>query len=243
MAADPAEHHGDYDDYAAEYRILAERRDRAGVDGDPMGILPRLLEFLGDISGQRVLDAGCGDGYLARFLAAREALVTGIDISPRLIASARGLERAEEIDYRVADLSRPQPDLAASFDAVASYLVLNDVRDYRGFIATIGAVLRPGGRMVVALNNPYGAVIRKHVADYFASGTADPYRAFWKAGIKAYFYHRTLEEYVEEFAAAGLSVTRLADLPTMASGQEPDTILPAGFRFPRFMLLALVKAG
>jgi len=107
----------------------------------------------------------------------------------------------------------------------------------------LGAVLRPGGRMVVALNNPYGAVIRKHVADYFASGTADPYRAFWKAGIKAYFYHRTLEEYVEEFAAAGLSVTRLTDLPAMASGQEPDTILPAGFRFPRFMLLALVKAG
>jgi hypothetical protein len=29
----------------------------------------------------------------------------------------------------------------------------------------------------------------------------------------------------------------------MASEQEPDTILPAGFRFPRFMLLALVKAG
>ncbi len=38
-------------------------------------------------------------------------------------------------------------------------------------------------------------------------------------------------------------MTRLADLPAMASGQEPDTILPAGFRFPRFMLLALVKAG
>jgi hypothetical protein len=59
----------------------------------------------------------------------------------------------------------------------------------------------------------------------------------------AYFYHRTLEEYVEEFAAAGLAVTRLADLSAMASVQEPDTILPAGFRFPRFMLLALVKAG
>jgi len=243
MTADPADWHGDYDDYAAEYRALAERRDRAGVDGDPMGILPRLLDFLGDVGGRRVLDAGCGDGYLARFLAARGALVTGIDISPRLIASARGLERAGEIDYRVADLSLPQPGLAASFDAVASYLALNDVRDYRGFIATVGAVLKPGGRMVVALNNPYGAVIRKHVADYFASGESDPYRGLWAAGVRAYFYHRTLEEYVEGFAAAGLSVTRLADLPTMASVQEPDTILPAGYRFPRFMLLALVKAG
>ncbi len=241
MTADPADQYGDYDDYAAEFRAYTAPRDAAGVDGDPMGILPRLLDFLGDVSGQRVLDAGCGDGYLARFLAARGARVTGIDISPQLISSARALERAEEIDYRVADLSRPQPDLVACFDAVASYLVLNDVRDYRGFIATIGAALRPGGRLVVALNNPYGAVIRKHVADYFASGGADPYRGLWAAGVKAYFYHRTLEEYVEEFAAAGLSVTRLADLPTHVP--ERDTILPAGYTFPRFMLLALVKAG
>ena len=240
MTVNPA---GDYDDYAAEYRIYTAKRDRAGVDGDRTGIMPRLLEFLGDVGGQRVLDAGCGDGYLARFLAARGARVTGIDISPRLISSARALERAGDIDYRVADLSRPQPDLAASFDAVASYLVLNDVRDYRGFIATVGAVLKPGGRLVAALNNPYGAVIRRHVANYFDSGGADPYRGLWAAGIKVYYYHRTLEEYVEEFAAAGLSVTRLADLPAMASVHDPETILPAGARFPRFMVLALAKAG
>src|ERR1700691_5548109 len=111
MTVNPA---GDYDDSAAEYRIYTAKRDRAGVDGDRTGIMPRLLEFLRDVGGQRVLDAGCGDRYLGRLPAVRGARVTGIDISRRLISSARALERAGDIDYRVADLSRRQPDLAAS---------------------------------------------------------------------------------------------------------------------------------
>jgi predicted RNA methylase len=32
------------------------------VDGDPFGLLPPLLEILGDITGCQVLDAGCGEG-------------------------------------------------------------------------------------------------------------------------------------------------------------------------------------
>ena len=38
--------------------------------------------------------------------------------------------------------------------------------------------------MVLALNNPYGAVVRGHVQDYFASGTVSPYRAMWAAGMR-----------------------------------------------------------
>lgn len=232
---------GEYDAYAGEYRVLAARRELGGVDDDPMGILPRLFELLGDVVGRRVLDAGCGDGVLARFLAARGAKVTGIDISPRLIETARRLDLADQITYQVADLTRPWPGRAGSFDAVASCLVLNDLEDYRGFAATLGAVLKPGGRLVLAFNNPYGAVVRKHVADYFDSGTTHPYRGLWAAGVKTYYHHQTLEEYVDAFAAAGLVVTRLADLPSMPSVADPETILPAGARFPRFMLLALVK--
>jgi hypothetical protein len=41
---------------------------------------------------------------------------------------------------------------------VASYLVLNDVEDYRGFAASLATVLKSGGRLVLTLNNPYGAV-------------------------------------------------------------------------------------
>jgi hypothetical protein len=115
------------------------------------------------------------------------------------------------------------------------------VRDYLCLTATLAAVFKPGGRLALAINNPYGAVIRKHVADYFDSGAVSPYRGLWEAGIKTYYYHRTLEDYLDAFLTAGLHLAKLADIPAMASVREPKTILPDGARFPRFMLLAFTK--
>jgi hypothetical protein len=44
-------------------------------------------------------------------------------------------------------------------------LVLNDVEDYQGFAATLAQLLKPRGRAVHALNNPYAYVVRKRLAD------------------------------------------------------------------------------
>jgi 2-polyprenyl-3-methyl-5-hydroxy-6-metoxy-1,4-benzoquinol methylase len=124
----------DYDACSNESALSVAWRERAEAGGDAYGIPPGLLELLGNIGNCTVLDAGCGDGYLARVLAARGAHVTGIDLSPRLIKMARSKNPGGDIDYRVADLSQPLPDDSGRFDAVASYLVLNDVRDYRGIV-------------------------------------------------------------------------------------------------------------
>jgi SAM-dependent methyltransferase len=120
----------DYDDYATEYAALVAWRERAGPGSDDLGIVPQLLDLLGDVSDRVVLDAGCGEGYLARILAARGARVMGIDLSPRLIALARARDPGRRIAYQIADLSDPLPEFRAHFDAVASYMVLNDVEDY-----------------------------------------------------------------------------------------------------------------
>jgi 2-polyprenyl-3-methyl-5-hydroxy-6-metoxy-1,4-benzoquinol methylase len=230
----------DYDPYADEYAALVAEREQGGVEGDSYGILPPMLELLGDVSGLRVLDAGCGSGYLSRVLAARGARVTGIDIAPRLVAAARARDPGGEIDYRVADLSQPVDGLTG-FDAVASYMVLNDVRDYRGFAAQLAAAAKPDGRLVLALNNPYGGVIHRHVTDYFDSGAVSRYRGFWAKGIKIYYYHRTLEDYLDAFLGAGLRLTKLADLRSLADQRPPHALLPDDVTFPRFMLLMFGK--
>jgi 2-polyprenyl-3-methyl-5-hydroxy-6-metoxy-1,4-benzoquinol methylase len=243
----------DYDAYADQYAVNVAWRERGGPEGDPFGLLGPLLDLLGDVTGRRVLDAGCGEGYLARVLAARGARVTGIDLSPRLIelarakdpATARGPDGATDrdghIDYRIADLSQPVPGIAGCFDAVASYLVLNDVANYRGFAATLAASLGPGGRMALAFNNPYSAVIDRHVTDYFDTGATSPYRGLWAAGIKSHYHHRTLENYLDAFLTAGLRLAKLTDVPARADAHRPDAYLPEGGRFPRFMLLAFTK--
>ena len=239
-----------YDAYVAEYEAYTARREPDGTAGpDPMGILPRLLALLGDVAGAEALDAGCGQGYLARVLAAAGARVTGIDLSPRLIALARAKDAHGAIGYRVADLSRPLPDLAGRFARIGSYLVLNDVEDHRGFAATLAAVLAPGGRLVLALNNPYAAVVRKGLPDYFASGSVHP-SGLAGAGVPVPFHHRTLADYLDAFLATGLRLSRLVDVdhPEVAAARaagrppgSPGSPFPAGEQLPRFMVLAFEK--
>ena len=201
--------------------------DPAAAADDP---LPgRVLALLGDVAGRDVLDAGCGEGFFSRVLAARRARVTGVDRSPRLLALARA-QALSGTTCREADLSRPLPELTGRFDAVASYLALNDVEDYRGFAATLAALARPGARVVLALNNPYSFLVRGegHVTDYFASGARGVYGGLSaQLGVPVRYYHRTLEEYLDAFLGAGLRLRTLADVPSGQSGGIPSFMILA----------------
>ena len=95
----------EYDRYADEYAAYVATREQDGPEHDQFGILPHMLGLLGDVAGQDVLDAGCGEGYLARILAGRGARVTGIDLSPRLVGLAGTKAAYGAITYRVGDLS------------------------------------------------------------------------------------------------------------------------------------------
>jgi SAM-dependent methyltransferase len=230
-----------YDDYTAEYAAYVALREQGGVDGDPL--MPPMLALLGDLSGRSVLDAGCGEGYLARILAARGARVVGIDLAPRLIDLARARDPAGSIDYRVADLSVPLPADVGPFDAVASCFVLNDVEDYRGFAATLACLLKPGGCAVLSFNNPSAYVVRKRLAaHYFASGTTHPC-GLAAAGINVTFYHRTLGEYLDAFLSAGLALTRLMDVDHLAVAADrlAGRPVPEGEELPHYMVLAFSK--
>lgn len=231
-----------WDTHATEYASWVMRREQGLVTG--IGIdtpLAILLDLLGDVGGRATLDAGCGEGFLARILAARGASVTGIDLSSRLIAVARERDPAGAIAYRVADLCLPIPDLAGQFDRIGSHLALNDVADHRGLAATLAAMTTPGGRAVIAFNNPYSAVVRGHIADYYANGTRGIYGGMTAAlGGEIGYYHRTLGEYLDAFLAAGWSLARLVDVPSAPRG---DVSLPPQSRFPFFTVLAFDKPG
>jgi 2-polyprenyl-3-methyl-5-hydroxy-6-metoxy-1,4-benzoquinol methylase len=222
-----------YDQYADVYAEMVERRDETNP------ITAALLGELGNVSGCRVLDAGCGEGHLARILAKRGAKVTAIDVSPRLVEMARTKAHGDSIEYLVADLSEPRSEYARTFDAVGGDFVLNDVPDYRGFISTLGSVTKPGGRAVLSMNNPYSYVTRKQVQDYFDSGFSDQYRGMSEAGLKVFFYHRTLQEYISAFVANGFMLCGLLDVPHTIA--RDNALLPAGSRFPYFMILSFVK--
>jgi hypothetical protein len=123
-----------------------------------------------------------------------------------------------------------------------SNLVLNDVPDYQGFAATLGAVTKPGGHLVLSLNNPYSAVARGKAHSYFDSGAATLYAGLAKWGVEVYFYHRTFEEYMTAFSDAGLLLKSLSDVQFTQKMMPEGTLLAQQHSaFPFLMVLEFVK--
>jgi hypothetical protein len=101
---------------------------------------------------------------------------------------------------------------------------------------------KPPALALGSLTNPYAYVVRKRLADYFASGTTHPC-GLAAAGIKVAFYHRTLGEYLDAFLGAGLRLTKLVDVdhPAVAADRVAGRPLPEGEALPRYMVLAFDK--
>jgi len=116
-------------------------------------------------AGTRVLDVGCGVGRWSRLLAGRGAEVTGVDLSPTMIAQAQRRAAADGVAdrcrFQVQDLSHL--DVGGKFDLVLGVTVLQHILDpaaLRGALASMTAHLAPGGRMILLEAAPTTAVTR-----------------------------------------------------------------------------------
>lgn len=99
-----------------------------------------------------VLDAACGTGRYAAYLAARGHTVVGVDRSPEMLDLARAKLPGARFDLGdVTDL--PLDD--ASVDTVVCALALVHVPDLAPAVAELARVVRPGGRIVVSDVHPF----------------------------------------------------------------------------------------
>ena len=99
-----------------------------------------------DLSGLRVLDAGCGAGAQSAFLARQGATVTSVDLSDAIEVAAR-LPDLQKASLAQADLLK-LPLADASFDLVYCEGVLQHTADAGLVLRELRRVLRPGGRLL-----------------------------------------------------------------------------------------------
>jgi len=106
------------------------------------------------LSGELLVDAGCGTGAWSFGFAARFDRVLGIDYKPERIAAARWLADEaglEQTDFMEGDIRRmPLADNAA--DAVFCYSVVIDELDIDEVYAAFFRILKPGGAALISLN-------------------------------------------------------------------------------------------
>jgi SAM-dependent methyltransferase len=101
--------------------------------------------------GSATLEIGCGEGRVARDLAARGHHVTGVDAAPTLLEAAAAAH--PEGRYLLADAAQ-LPFEDASFDLVVAYNSLMDVQDMHGAVREAARVLQPRGRLCVCVTHP-----------------------------------------------------------------------------------------
>jgi hypothetical protein len=91
------------------------------------------------------------------------------------------------------------------------------------------------------MNNPYSAVIRDKVADYFGTGKPVEYQGLASRGVHVPYYHRTLEQYIVALRGAGFLLRTLSDVGP-ADREECALPFPQRYlHFPFFMILELVR--
>lgn len=175
------------------------------------------LDMVGDLTGQQVLDVGCGTGVASRDLAARvgpTGLVTAVDPTPHFVDVARRLQAERGIQRLVFDVqdgrSLPYPD--AGFDLVTAITVLTHVPDRLQVLHEMIRVLRPGGALLVVdgefmanqVEHPDRPLTERIVEAWRASTVDDP---------------RLMRRIVALLEAAGLRVEQVAGHVHLEAGR------------------------
>ena len=231
----------------AEYwvKVIRERRDRYRTELTDQAV----LDAIGPCAGQRVLDAGCGEGYLARRLAALGADVVGIDACQGLIDAAEGLppERPGSLSFTRASVDAiPAGD--GYFDLVVCNHLFSHLQDPADAIHEFGRVLRSGGRLIILTLHPcfytehseHGAMDSVPARRYFASRGVDQH--FLVDGLESpsmiTSWLRPLEYYSGTLRDAGFVITDLREPHPTDEQLQNDPWWREAFPTALFILLA-----
>ncbi|MGH3249744.1 MAG: class I SAM-dependent methyltransferase [Trebonia sp.] len=178
-----------------------------------------VLAAINPVPGQALLDVGCGKGGMANLIGqlAPGMRVMGVNIDLHQLAIARR-RQAPGVGFTTGDAER-LPFAAAAFDTVYAIEVLSHIGDKKAFFGELVRVLRPGGRLVLAvitLTRPYSAFgpdERMHlvrVADLFSERPEDI---------------PMLAEVHDLLAAVGLRVSGTRDLTAGVFRPRHDTFV------------------
>jgi ubiquinone/menaquinone biosynthesis C-methylase UbiE len=195
-------------------------------------ISPTMIDLLDEIAGKTILDLACGEGHFARRLAELakgNVKITGVDASKNMIRIAR--EKSEQysgcMSFQVVDASRMPELQSGSFDIAVCNMALMDIKDYAAAIREVARVLKPKGVFAFSILHPC----------FMTPGSGwikeDPERADpdnkvgWKVDNyhytlvcnsliksmkdKAYYFHRTLEDYFCALREGGFVVADLRE--------------------------------
>lgn len=170
-----------------------------------------VVDLLAPLSGERILDVGCGTGQLTGQIADAGVEVVGLDNSPQMIDEARRLY--PQVEFQLDDAH--DFDVGEPFDAVFSNAALHWIQEPARVVACIARALKPQCRLVVEFGGQ-GNV--RYLADAIetACGT------MLHKTVSHPWYFPSIAEFSSLLERHGLEATQAAliDRPTPLEGDD-----------------------
>lgn len=199
-------------------RVVREGRIESRRLATDAAILSAIL----DQSPRRVLDVGCGEGWLCRALSAYGIEAVGVDGSASLIESARvaGGGHFQVLSYEELAI-HPERVVRSDFDVVVCNFALLQ-EDLAPLLRALYSLLRPGGVLAMQTVHPWSARAEGPYADGWRTETFAAFGAEFPESMPWYF--RTLSSWVGVLHQAGYRIDELRE-PAHPQTTDPLSLL------------------
>ncbi|MFJ2325308.1 MULTISPECIES: bifunctional 2-polyprenyl-6-hydroxyphenol methylase/3-demethylubiquinol 3-O-methyltransferase UbiG [Pseudomonas] len=168
---------------------------------------------------QRVLDLGCGEGWLLRALADLGIAAVGVDGDATLVEAARlaGSSKVHVADYDA--LVEAKVDIGCDFDLIcANFSLLH--QDIIPLLAAMNVLLVPGGALVIQTLHPWAAA----AGDYQDGWREESFAGFKGQWQPMPWYFRTLSSWCNALDMAGFRLISLQE-PQHPQSPVPQALL------------------
>jgi 2-polyprenyl-3-methyl-5-hydroxy-6-metoxy-1,4-benzoquinol methylase len=180
-----------------------------------------IIEAVVSRRGQKVLDLGCGEGWLSRELIAQGMDVFGVDVVPELIDRARTIDLARFAVVSYEEIAAGK--LAEKFDVVVANFSLLGDRSVWGLFSSISTLLAPHGSFIVQTIHPAIACGEYPYIDGWRAGSWTGFSADFSDPAPWYF--RTLATWVQLYVESGLQLTEIREPLHPQSGKPASIVL------------------
>ena len=204
---------------------------------------PAVFKRCGDVTGLKIADLGCGEGYCARLLSdSGAAQIDGIDISEGMIYRANAAKTgSRRASFQVGEITNiPLP--SASYDIAIGVFVYNylSVEETRVSFQEVHRLLKTDGRFIFCVPHPSLPFIRKEQSPpfyfafehggYFSNRDIRADGKIWRRDgqeLPVEMHHKLLKDYFDALRSAGFS--QMPEVEELGVTQEILKIDPKFF--------------
>lgn len=214
-------------------------------------LIPTIMRMMGDIANKRIIDVGCGSGYLAAKLVTYCSYVLGVDPSKKMVDIAKreygDLPRLSFVTESIEDFSSHYSDIG--FDVAVSNMSLITIPNLDKALRAINHVLVLEGIFVFNITHPcfYNQYKKYELAETFRYHIPHAQRGSFTisndpGGLPSptTHFHRSLQQYFSSLKAASFAIDEVVEpFPT----PEVEQLYPKPWKAPRFLSLRCIKKG